>query len=352
MAVINEKDLYRIIKSKKASGSFCICGSDCYGVERAKNALVASIVAKGDETCNLHEFEGKNIDVEGICDACEALPMFAPVLCVTVRDLDLDSERLAAPRLDMLINTVENLPETTVLIFYTPNADIFGGTKYVTAKNKKLTDAVTKHGSFCNIPVKTGAQAVKMIMDRAKNIGCIIDEQAADFLFSRCLGSLNAVFNELDKLSAYAAGTPVTIDMITLITPEESDAKGYQLADAVTAGNAQRALEIYNELTEAREEPVYLSYILMGSMNDIYRARLAIDANKGVSDVMNDFGYAKNLELRVKNSFACARKTDLKSLRRCLAILSDADLKMKSGSGSPEIVLEKAIVDMIMGQRQ
>lgn len=347
MPAINENELRRIIKSGTAAGVFCIYGTDTYSVVKYKKALVSSVIAKGDEAYNLHEFDGKGLDAEGVADACDGLPMFAPTLCVTVCDLDLETEKLSESRLNLLLETAGNLPDTTLLIFYTANADLCGGKKYPTPKNKKLLDLISKKGTLCEIPLKTAAEALKAISAEAAAQGCTIEDKAARLLWERCLGDMNAIMNELFKLSAYANGGNIDLHTVEMLTPESSDAKGYNLADAAAEGNMTLALGLYNDLISNQSDPIYLLYVLMGSMNDLYRARLAIDYGKGISDVMKDFGYAKNVEFRVKKAFSSARKVTLQRLKMCMEILTKADLDMKSGAGSPEIILEKAITQML-----
>lgn len=347
MASINERELNRIIKSGELSGAYYLYGSDLYNVARYKREMVKRIVSKGDETYNLHEYQGKDIDVDGIGEVCEAVPMFAEKLCVTVCDLDLETERLSEPRLKALMETAGNLPESTVLIFYTANIDVCGGKKYPTAKNKKLIDYIAKNGTVCEIPVRSEGEAVKSICEMASSAGGVMEERAARLLWRRCCGNMNLIASELDKLASYANGAPVTSDMVEMLTPEESGAKSYNLADAAAAGNVSRTMELYNELIENRNDPVYLLYVLTGSMNDLYRARLALDSNHSVTDVIKDFGYSRAMEFRVKNAFSSARRFSAARLRRCMEILAQADMDMKSGAGTPAIIIEKAIVQML-----
>lgn len=347
MASINEKELTRIIKSGEISGVYYLYGTDLYNVVQYKKEMVKRIVRQGDETYNLHEYQGKDIDTEAVSEACEAIPMFADKLCVTVCDLDLETERLSDSRMKMLTETAANLPDTTVLIFYTANIDVCGGKKYPTAKNKKLIDLIAKKGTVCEIPLKSRSEAVKIICARASKLGSPMDDKAAGLLWERCCGDMNMIVSEIDKLTSFANGSPVSVQTVEALTPETGDAKSYNLADAVAAGNISRATELYNELIDNRSDPVYLLYVLTGSMNDLYRARLALDYNHGVPDAVKDFGYSKALEFRVKNAFSAVRRTSADHLRRCMEILAQADMDMKSGAGAPAIIIEKAIIQML-----
>lgn len=347
MASVNEKELSRIIKSGEISGVYYLYGSDRYAVGEYKKAMVKKIVSEGDETYNLHEYQGKNIDIEGISEACEAIPMFAEKLCVTVCDLDLETERPGDARMKILTETVSNLPESTVLIFYTANTDICDGKKYPTAKNKKLVDLCAKHGTVCDIAIKSRSEAVRTICAKASSLGAAMDDKAAGLLWERCCGDMLMIMNEIHKLASYSNSAPIDVKTVELLTPETGDAKAYNLADAAASGNVSRTMELYNELIENRNDPIYLLYVLTGSMNDLYRARLALDFNHTVQDVVNDFGYSKKVEFRVKNAFSAVRRTSLAHLRRCMDILAQADMDMKSGTGSPAVIIEKAIVMML-----
>lgn len=361
MASVNEKELSRIIKSKQARGAYYLYGTDLYAVGEYKRALVKSVLDGADKTYNLHEYQGRDIDIQAVAESCEGYPVFAERLCVTVCDLDMEEETKSRPghkRLDdaavkTLTETVSDLPETTALIFYTADADIYGGKKYPTAKNKKLIDLVAKNGTVCEINVRSRQESVKSIISKAEKLGCGITPEAAGMIFDRCCGNMNMIMCELDKLSSYVNGGVIGEEAAGILTPDYSGAKSYSLADAAAAGNVSRTMQLYHELINDPENtPVYLLYVLTGSMNDLYRARLALDHNRSAAETAKDFGYAKNLEFRVRNAFSSARKTSAAHLRECLRILARADIDMKSGRGAPELILERAIVSMLAGRKE
>lgn len=357
MAAVSEKELVRIIKSGEASGAYYIYGTDLYKTEALGRALCRAAVKKEDEVCNLHEFNGRELDVEGVCNACESYPVFAPKLCAAVRDLDIEEESkqhkdrksLTAQRLSLLYDTVSDLPETTVLVFYTANVDVCAGKRYPTPKNKKLIDLIAKHGTVCEINVGTRSDNIKSVSSRVSKRGAAIDSRAAALLVDSCGSDINTLMNETDKLCAYAGTGVITEETVNMLTPDITGAKIYSLTDAIAAGNVSRALELYEKLiSDPENTPILLLYSVTNSINDLYRARLAIDSGKSISDVARDFGIAKNMEFRIKNAFSSVRKTSTRKLRKCLCILSDADMSIKSqGSAYQSQILERAIVEMI-----
>lgn len=356
MASINEKELSRLIKSGELSGAYYLYGTDRYSVEKYCRAMISATVKAGDEAYNLHRFQGKDLDVEGLSEVCDAFPMFADKLCAVVIDLDMEEETkqrqghktITAERLKLLNETVSQLPDTTVLIFAATNADLCGGRKTLTAKNKKLIDLVAKNGTVCELNIKSRSEVIRMITSRISKQSGTIDERAAGLVYDLCCGDMLMIMNEADKLASFANGGHITEADVHALTPDNSDAKAYNLADAVSSGNMSLAMKLYHELSDDPENtPVYLLYTLIGSMNDLYRARLALDSGRNIADVTEDFGYSKATQFRLKNAFSSVRKASSAHLHHCLEILCEADIAMKSGAGSPEIILEKALVEML-----
>lgn len=357
MASVNEKELARIIKSGELSGAYYIYGTDLYKTETFGRAVCRAAVKKEDEACNLHRFGGRDFDAEGVCNACESYPVFAPKLCVAVRDLDIEEESkqhkdrktLTAQRLKALYDTVTDLPETTVLVFYTANIDVCGGKRYPSPKNKKLIDLVAKHGTVCEINAGTRNENIKSVCSRVSKQGAAIEMQAAALLVDSCGSDIYTLMNETDKLCAYAGSGVITEDMVDMLTPDITGAKIYNLTDAIAAGNVSRALSIFEKLiSDPENTPILLLYSITNSIIDLYRARLAIDSGKSVSDTVRDFNVQRNLEFRIKNAFSAVRKMSIRKLRKCLCILSDADMDFKSrGAAYQPQILERAVVEMI-----
>ncbi len=335
------RELETVIKSGSAKGAYYLYGADNYRTAEAFGRLCESIVP-ADDTLNIHSFQGKNIDIDEVVEACDALPVFAEKMLVTVCDLDLEVNKVPAAKLKPLIDEIENLPETTVLIFYTSTTDICGGKAKPTAANKKLFTAVDKYGSTLRFDMLTPVQTARLVEQRCSENGAAIERAAAELIGTRCRGDLNFAMNEADKLSSYSAH--ITKADVEMLTPENDDTKAYTLSDAIASGNVTRALDIYNRLIENRTDPIYLLYIVTGSINDIYRARLALDSRRSAENVTEDFGYSANMRFRVTNAFKSAQKTTAKRMRHCMEVLLQADLDMKTGKGAPETILENAII--------
>ncbi|MBP1559658.1 MAG: DNA polymerase III subunit delta [Oscillospiraceae bacterium] len=345
MAVVTENDLKLAIKNRQYQRAYYFYGKDIAAAENFTKALVSRIVNKGDETYNLHSFDGKDIDLDMLSDACEALPMFADYVCCTV--CDLNAESLSADRLERLIGIVSGLPDTTVLFFYYTSVDVTDGKKYPTAKNKKLMDAVGKVGGVCNFALKTPAVLAKEIMAKVSKAGCGISKDAAAFLAEQCSCNTLMIENEIDKLTSYAQGGEITMETVKMLSPRQIETTVYDLTRAITRMDTRTAMRLFNDLTEQKTEPIVILYAISGNMLDLYRAAAAMANRKSPSDVKADFGYAKNVEFRVDNAFRDIQRISMPHMRRCMQILAETDAAMKSMKTDPVTLLEEALIKML-----
>ncbi len=345
MAAVTENDLKLALKNRSFLNAYYFYGKDIAAVESYTDNFVSKIVDKENSAYNFHAFDGKDFDIDAFSDACEALPFFAEHVCCTV--CDLNAETLNADTLKQLIGIVEDLPESTTVIFYYLSVDVTDGKKYPTAKNKKLMDSVGRSGGVCNFALKTPAMLSKEIMSKASAAGCGISREAAIFLAEQCICDSMTIRNELDKLTAYAAGNEITIDMIRELSPRQIDTTAFDLVKAIVRMDVKTAMRLMEDLRSEKTEPIPILYAISGNMLDLYRARAAMSCRRSPADVKEDFGYSRSLSFRVDNAFRDVQKISMPHLRMCIRILADTDAAMKSSKTDPQILLEEAVIRMI-----
>ncbi|MDR0991319.1 MAG: DNA polymerase III subunit delta [Ruminococcus sp.] len=319
-------------------------GKNVTDMEKAVRFIRAHAVKKQDELYNLREFSGKNFKAEEFAAACDCLPVFAETTCVIVNDLNAESLNAAA--LSTVIETVEKLAATNCVIFYNSGIDITDGKRYPTSKNKKLIDIVSKNGTVCEFPQKTAGILAQDIMKYVSALGGDIKKDAALFLANRVGGDSMIAERECEKLVAYKK-EEITVHDIKNLTPQELSSNIYDLARAVSAFDRARAMDIFDELIKQRTEPMTILYSLSGSFMDLYRAKSAAISGRSPETVRENFAYPKNVGFRVDNAFRDSTRASLSHLRECVKILSETDIKMKSGGGDSVILLETALIKML-----
>ena len=109
-----------ILKKQLKEGNFSplymIYGNEPYLKDYYTKELVSKIVPKGAEDFNIHRIDGQKLDVNGLQDAVEGLPIFAERKCVIIKDLD--AEAVNQQDFQKLEKILEDIPQDSVIIIH------------------------------------------------------------------------------------------------------------------------------------------------------------------------------------------------------------------------------------------
>ena len=94
-------------------------------------------------------------------------------------------------------------------------------------------------------------------------------------------------------------------------------------------------------------QPVAIIAAIGGSYVDIYRAKIAANAGVKTSEIVDVFGY-KGKEFRLRNGGAIASRMTVKSIRKCIEALSNADILLKSSPVDNRIIIEQTIMKLLL----
>lgn len=344
MPAVKDIDLLKELKAKSFKRAYYFYGKDVFAVESCIEKLVTAIHGKESDPYNDHRFTGKGFSVSEFSDAAEALPMFSDRVSILVNDLN--AEELSADDLSFLIETIENLPESTTAVFYYTAFDVTGGKRAISGKNKKLSDACGKAGAVCEFAEKKPEELSGSIVSQVSSMGAKISKENASYLAALCLSNRVLIANELLKLSSYTNGGEITKQVIDLLVSKQLDSNAFALARAVTSFKTGEALRLLDELFAQRIEPISICSALAMSFSDLYRAKTALEDRKTAEDVIRDFGYKSNRTFAVNNAFRDVRRISVEQLRRCIRILKDTDSGLKLSRGNGRYLLEEAVVKM------
>jgi DNA polymerase-3 subunit delta len=342
MAEINAQTLKKSLKTS-LSRVYFIYGKNVNDVEKSANAIIKQTVTPESELFNFHRFSDKDFSAAEFSSSSASLPVFADYTCTVVHDIV--TEKLSADDIKIIIDALQNLCDTNVVVFYFTGYDITDGKKYPMAKAKKIYDTCMKIGTVCVCNPKTPIEIAKEIANYIKAKGGEISHDSAKYLAEICGFDSQIIKNECEKLLAYDKF--ITNENIDKLTPKQLDTNIYNLAHSVQNNNKKEALKILESLFIMRVEPIAILYSLSSTMLDLYRTKIADVNAKSSQDVKDDFSYPKIFGFRVDNAFRDARKLRLSQIKRALKIISTTDLQMKSTSMDSEILLETAIIRMM-----
>jgi DNA polymerase-3 subunit delta len=283
------------------------------------------------------------LDLDRFSDITQMYSMFAPCNCILVSNLNADN--LSADELEKLLGILERVPDVTAVIFNITCFSVKDERGSITAKNRKLIDFIRKNGTVTEVKPKTKSELIKLIVRRVQSLGSAIQPGCAGMIAEYCGYDGHLIDNEVDRLCAYANGQEITVQTVDMLVPKQLELKVFMLSNAILTSRTKDALNILDELIRQNQEPIALLAVISSAFIDVYRAKAAIESGRGTQDVIDDFGY-KGKEFVIKNAFASCSRLSAEKLYRCMELLKETDLALKSSSGDGKILLEKAVVGM------
>lgn len=335
--------LINSLKSNIFKRLYYFYGKDIVSIEKLVQVAISSIVPSGDDF-NIYKFEGKTLNLDEFIDVAEACPMFSDYKCITIHDFNCDTAPIDT--VNSLITSLDNIPQSTIVIFYVTGFDIKNGKKYPTAKNKKLIDYISKNGTVFEAIQKTLQQTTKEIQRVCNKSNCLISYDNAQLIANKCLCDSLTIKNELKKLIDYANGREITIDMVNNLISNYYDVNAFDFSRAIVSMNGQLSLKLLNELYTLRAEPISVLSAVSMAFVDLYRVKTALETGRNEHDIFADFNY-KGREFVVRNYIRDAYKIKLEHLRECLNILRKTNYSLVTSNLDGKILLEKAVAEMI-----
>lgn len=350
MALVDEAALRQQIKGGALARLYVVCGGEGYLKQHYVLQLCEAAVEDAFRDFNFHRFEGKDLDLDTLAQATEAVPLMvhhpnepagssgtpSERTCVLVRDYPLESANGDKDFLAFL----QELPAHVTLVFWMDTAD-FHPKKY-----KALADAINAVGHIAQLNAPDGAQTLRIIAAGAKTRGCAMDHPTAEYFIECVGGDLNLLQNELEKLCAYAGGGSLTRAQVDAVCVKSIEAKSFDMVKAVSAGDGGLALRLLDDLFRQKVAPQMLLGSLVANYVDIYRAFTALQAGKGAEAPAALFDY-KGKDFRLKNAGRMARGMRLPQVRRCLELLDQADRRLKNTAMDDRLVMEQCVIGLL-----
>lgn len=270
----NGYDRFRAaMKAGTAANVYIFHGEETYLMHSAVEQLKELLVPAGFEEFNYHRLTGKGLTVQELTETVEAMPMMAQHTLVTVTDMDIF--KLDEGQRTALIALLEDFPDYCTLVF------LYRQLTYKRdGKMKKLSAAVGTYAEEISFDQQGRQALVRWLRRRFAAGGKDIDDAAADHLLFTCGSLMDGLLPEIAKLTAYAKGDKISISDINAVVEPMLDARIFDMTNAVTDGNYDKAATVLAELLRMQTEPVAILAALGKELRRLYTARIALDGRK------------------------------------------------------------------------
>jgi len=296
--------------------AYLILGDDLPKVEYALKRLKSRIVEQSGSDLNIDEFDAGEHDALQVVNAANTMAFLGGTRLVLVRNAQvwLKADKsivvgyLEAPAPDACLALVaEKVPPGDVLRL-----------------------AMEKHGEVLEFRAPKEGELPQWLVREAGRRGVRLGLNEARFMVRRCGDDQSILLRDLEKLQIYAAGQPVSVDDIRVLTTATIEASVFDLLDSLALGRGGAVFSAADDLLASGERVEVLFYRILRHFQNL--SRVAAFREEGMSRE------AIQAELKMK-AFPTGKLVEQAALlgadgiARRLAILADTDARMK-GSGT------------------
>jgi DNA polymerase-3 subunit delta len=169
----------------------------------------------------------------------------------------------------------------------------------------------------------------KWVMSRAKDEGLTLDSAAAKTLVSAVGTGQQRLAREIEKLvlAAHPSAT-LSAEEIEELAPAESLRSGYDVADALVAGDGRAAMALSEQLLEREEHGSKIMYAITRRLREVHRAASLLEQGVPEQKVAASLG---GPPWAAKKVIARAKTADRHALERALCTFADLEVDLRGG---------------------
>ena len=327
------------LKSDLSAGTlgqlYIFHGEEAYLRDFYLGQMKKKLLPGGMEAFNLHTFQAKECDPKALGQVIDCLPMMSERTMVVVYDYDLF--KAPADQREAMAALFADLPDYVCLVF------VYDLIEYKSDARTKLAAAIKAHGAAVKFTRQEQGDLVDWIRRRFKALDHDIDSELARYLIFLCGDLMTGLISEIGKIGAYARHRAVTRADIDAVAIPQLDAVVFQLTDAITAGDFDKAVSVLSDLLHMGEPPIKLLSVLGRQLRQLYSARLAMEERKGTGYLVELWGMRSAYP--AQKLLDAARRFDRSWCRWAVVQAAETDLKMKSQVGADG---EELLIDLIL----
>ncbi|MDO8507086.1 MAG: DNA polymerase III subunit delta [bacterium] len=296
---------------------YFVYGNDTYRLKKTVDAMREKYEdSSGMNSC---VFDG-NYDIEKIRSDVMSLPFLADKRLVIIKNI------LGAKGIDgkKMIEILDKKPDSTVMLFIEE-----GEPDKRTSLFKRLMKEKSKE-----LNLLQGGELLKWIKAEAEKNGGTIETKEANMLAGYYGGDLWQLKNEIQKLISY--DKKITEESIDKLSVANVNVKIFDLTDAITAKNREKAFKILSDLLDSGENEMYILSMIQWQVRNLALVYDLKDSNE--RDIASK---AKMNPYIVKKTLSATRKIEsLDTIKAYYGLIIGAENDIKTGVKDPDISLE------------
>lgn len=300
---------------------FFFYGPNTFAARRKLRDMTKAYVAKTGSDFGLERFDGSAVSLSELGGALTAVPFLATSRLVIIDRLSAN-KAVAEPILGLL----EQVSDSTVAVFYEPEVD--QRTTYFKAMTK-----ATRAVKFDNL---SSSQLSAWIKREVTTLGGTIDGPAVSWLVETVGEDQWRLEQELHKLINF--DPHITLETAKQLVASSPTQTIFDLVDAMSGGQAARALTIFRGLIADRTNELYILTMVTWQLRNLLLAKTSGLSSSG--ELAKRAGMSPYVAGKV---LARQRELSEEHLKSAYLAAVETDYAIKTGRGNPEHLVEQLI---------
>jgi DNA polymerase-3 subunit delta len=299
-------------------------------------ALRSAALGGGVPAFNEDKFTAGEAQVDKVIAAAQTVPMMAPRRFVLVRGVERwdggaaeeEDARRGTP-LDRLAEYVANPVDSSCMVLVATKLD----------GRRKLAAVAKKNGLIVACDPLDDRALVEWVLAQARARGNPMDREVAELLAQIAGPELAYVNDALERLALYAGeGNAITEESVVECVARVRTVDTWALVDAVGARDLGAALRMLVDVYDPRDRGLPLLGALAWSIRQLCRFQCAVAEGAGPEEAARRAGVFQPFRARELSTKVRAFRG--KDLERCLLVLAETDVALKSSRRPADAILE------------
>ena len=293
---------------------YFMSGEDAFSLLEEVDRWKSGFLEKYGDT-DLEELDGDS-SPEVIASAIQAMPFLSPKRLVILKNFLAGKK---AEQANALLPVLEKLPDSTFLLLIELTEP---------DKRSSLFKFLTSTATQRLFVKPKGAQLNLWVRRHAESMKGQLDAPNADYLISWAGDDLFRLHNEIEKLTLYAQGRPITPSMIDELVADNVQKSIFTLTDLLAQKKYSQVLSTLEKLEAQGEEAGYLFAMVTRQF------RLLLEMKALADQGQNPAAIARIMAVHpfvVKNTLRYAKNFTYQQLKTALAELLTLDRRLKTG---------------------
>lgn len=326
---------------------YLLSGEEDWLIRQITQSLIKAVIVPGSADLDLVQIDvahqPQNLDTGKVEQEIRTLPFLSPRKIIILKNTDLFISAKGAVKAQIDDNRVqikellEAFPKDVVLVFQETKFNL---------SQKSLLSALEKAGGVrAEIGLQDSGTLLTWVKSGCAGQGIQIETKAATSLIERCDGQMRAIRGELDKLFLYLGWSgekSINLDLVELVCRPDNRSSIFDLTDAISAGDAEKALRVLDTLL-IRKEPVQLIlFMLYRHIRQLLAAATEPDSQKLISKMNLRPFIARKLRMQ-------AQRFKTHRLAEIYELMFQTDMRIKQGQINDLMGLELLLIEAAAG---